>query len=108
MRILLDACVPERFARFLPEHDVVTDRRYFGTTDVNDGPILDRIPDGIFEAFVAVDKNLRYQQNLRDRAFRILLLRAPSNALEFLVPLVPQLLMALAETRPGDLRIVGV
>ncbi len=108
MRILLDACVPERFARFIPEHDVVTVRRHFGTTDVDDGPVLDRIPDGAFDALVTVDKNLRFQQNLRGRPFRIVLLRAHSNALEYLVPLVPQLPAALAEAAPGDLRVVGV
>lgn len=61
----------------------------------------------MFDAFVTVDKNLRFQQNLHGRAFRIVLLRARSNALEYLVPLVPQLLAALAEAAPGDLRVVG-
>ena len=108
MRILLDACVPERFARFVPGHDVTTARRFLGSTDLDDGPVLDRIPAGGFDAFVTVDKNLRFQQNLRGRPFRIVLLRAPSNALEYLVPLVPPLLVALAQTAPGDFRVVGV
>lgn len=46
MRILIDACVPERFARFVPGHEVITVRRHFGTTDIDDGSVLDRIPDG--------------------------------------------------------------
>ena len=108
MRILLDACVPERFARFLPGHEVTSVRRYLGSTDFDDGPVLDRIPDGQFDAFVTVDKNLRFQQNLRGRPFRIVLMRAHSNALEYLVPLVPLLLIALEQAAPGDLRVVGV
>ncbi len=70
--------------------------------------MLDRIPDGQFDAFITVDKSLRYQQNLRGRPFRIVLIRTHSNALEYLVPLVPQLMIALAEATPGDLRVVGV
>jgi hypothetical protein len=36
------------------------------------------------------------------------LLRAHSNSLEHLVPLVPRLLVALQAARPGDVRVVGV
>ena len=99
MRILLDACVPERFALFIPGHDVATVRGYFGTTDIDDGPVLDRIT-GQFEAFITVDRNLRFQQNLRGRPFRLVLLRSHSNAIESLVPLVTQLLTALSEMVP--------
>ena len=60
------------------------------------------------DAFVTVDKYLRYQQNLRERPFRIVLLRAHSNAIENLVPLVAPSLLELAEMQPGDLRVVGV
>ena len=84
MRVLLDACVPERFARFISGYDVITVRAYFGTTDLDDGPVLDRLTDH-FDAFVTVDKHLRFQQNLCGRPFRVVLLRAHSNAIENLV-----------------------
>ena len=99
--------MPARVASFIPGHEVTTVRAFFRTTDIDDGPVLDRLA-GHFDAFVTVDKNLRFQQNLRGRPFRIVLLRAHSNAIENLVPLVPQLLVALAEMQPGDLRVVGV
>jgi len=107
VRIVLDACVPERFATFISGHEVTALRAFLGTTDVDDGPMLDRIV-GHFDALVTVDKNLRYQQNLHNRPFRIVLLRAHSNAIEHLVPLVPQLEVALTQMLPGDLRVVGV
>jgi hypothetical protein len=108
VRILLDECVPIRFAQFIPGHEVITAQQFFGTTNLDDGSVLDRIPGGHFDAFITVYKNLRFQQNLRGRVFRIVLLRAPSNALEYLVPLVPSLVVALAESVPGDFRVVGV
>ena len=60
------------------------------------------------EAFVTVDRSVRFQQNLRARPFRIVLLRAHSNALEHLVPLVAPPVAALADMQPGELRVVGV
>jgi hypothetical protein len=55
-----------------------------------------------------VDRNLPFQQNLRGRSFPIILLRAHSNGVEHLVPLIPELLRALPFTRGGELRVVGV
>jgi len=51
---------------------------------------------------------MRFQQNLSNCPFPIVLLRAHSNSLEHLVPLVPRLLVALQAARPGDVRVVGV
>ena len=107
MRLVLDACVPERLAGYIPGHTVMTVRGVLGRTDLDDGPLLDAIAS-LCEAFVTVDRSLRFQQNLRARSFRIVLLRAHSNALEHLVPLVSPLVAALADMQPGELRVVGV
>ena len=107
MRVLLDACVPERLARYIAGHEVTTIRAALGTTNLDDGQLLDALAP-LCDAFVTVDKNLRYQQNLRARSFRIVLLRTHSNAIEHLVPLVPTLLTTLSEMQPGELRVLGV
>jgi hypothetical protein len=107
VRVVLDACVPAGLARYLPGHDVTTVGGLLGTSNIDDGPLLDRLA-GRCDAFVTVDKNLSFQQNLRGRAFRVILLRAHSNSLEHLVPLAPALLAALPDARAGDLRVIGV
>ena len=107
MRIVLDACVPAGLTRFLPTHDVTTVSRLFGNSDLDDGSLLDRLA-GQCDAFVTVDRSMRFQQNLSNCPFPIVLLRAHSNSLEHLVPLVPRLLVALQAARPGDVRVVGV
>jgi predicted nuclease of predicted toxin-antitoxin system len=107
VRVILDACVPERLAGYISGHEVSTVRATLGRTDVDDGPLLDALASSC-DAFVTVDRSLRYQQNLRARPFRIVLLRAHSNALENLVPLVPPLEVALNEMQPGELRVLGV
>ena len=56
----------------------------------------------LFEVLITVDKNLHYQQNFRIRAISILLLRANSNDLDDLKPLVPSALNALKSIQPGQ------
>ena len=107
MRIVLDACVPAGFARFLVGHDVTTVRLLFGTSDIDDGPLLDQLA-GRCDVFVTVDKRLPYQQTLRGRSFPVILLRAHSNSLEHLAPLAGPTLRAARQAQPGELRIVGV
>lgn len=107
MRIVLDACVPAGLARYLVGHDVTTVSRLLGASNVDDGPLLDRLA-GQCDAFVTVDKNLPFQQNLRGRPFRVILLRAHSNSIEHLVSLVPQLLRELPGALAGEVRVVGV
>jgi hypothetical protein len=107
VRIVLDACVPAGFARFLVGHDVMTVRQLFGTSDIDDGPLLDQLA-GRCDAFVTVDKRLPYQQSLRNRPFPVMLLRAHSNSLEHLAPLAGLTLRAARQAKPGELHIIGV
>lgn len=107
MRIVLDACVPAGFSRYLTSHEVRTVRQLFGGSDVDDGLLLDRLA-GRCDAFITVDKRLPFQQALSGRPFRIVLLRAHSNSLEHLVPLSRRVLVALEEAHAGELRVVGV
>ncbi len=56
---------------------------------------------GNYDAFLAVDKNLPVQQKTVARSFGAIVLRAPSNQLADLHPLVPQILAALTALPPG-------
>lgn len=59
---------------------------------------------GTFDVLVTCDRSLPWQQNLTGRAVAVVLLRAPSNRLPDLLPLVPELLRVLETIQPGDLR----
>jgi hypothetical protein len=55
-----------------------------------------------------MDKGLAYEQNLAGRNIAILILRAKSNRLADLLPLVPDLLRAVKLAREGEIiRIDG-
>ena len=100
MRVLLDACVPKRLRKELSEHQVRTVPE-MNWADLDDGPLLD-VMAGHFDVLVTVDKSLPKQQNLRNRPFGVIVLRAKTNRLADLLPLVPRLRVALEQVRPRE------
>jgi len=99
MRVLLDACVPKGLRRSLSGHEVQTAHE-MGWGDLDNGDLLDAM-QGFFDALVTVDKRLPNQQHIRDRPLGVAVLRAKSNRLADLLPLVPALLAALSALKPG-------
>ncbi len=102
MRVLLDACVPKRLGKELAGHQVRTVPE-MDWADRDDGPLLE-VMTGHFDALVTVDKSLPKQQNLKMRPFGVIVLRAKTNRLTDLLPLIPALRIALEEVRPGEVR----
>ena len=106
MRILLDECVPRRFRRQLQGHEVRTVPE-MGWASFENGVLL-AVASGKFEVLVMTDQRLNYQQNVSSFQIAVVVLVARRNKLEFLVPLVPQLLKVLGEIKPGEVHRVGV
>lgn len=105
MRVLPDSCVPRRLANDPAQHEVTTAAR-MGWADLDDGPLLDAMAQH-FDILVSVDKSLPKQQNLAGRPFAIVILRGKSNRLADLRPLIPKLLAAISEVRPGEVREIA-
>ena len=62
---------------------------------------------GEYDALVTMDRGIEFQQNLTTGAVGVLLIRAPSNRMVHLPPLVPAILDALPALRPGQLHRIG-
>ena len=105
MRVLLDECLPRRLKSGLVGHEVQTVPEACWAGKKN-GELLNLLA-GRFDAFITIDKNLVYQQNLAKVPFGVLAISARSNRLTDLEPLVPKLLEALSILRPGDVVRVG-
>ena len=56
--------------------------------------------DGTYDVFVTADKNLRYQQNLTRR--RISIVEVPFNDSVKLLPLTPEIILAIEQSSPGS------
>jgi predicted nuclease of predicted toxin-antitoxin system len=99
MKVFFDECVDWRLARDLVAHDVKTARQ-MGWTSIRNGELL-ALASREFDVFITVDQNLFFQQNFATLTIAVIVLRARTNRLADLRPLVPQLLAAIASAKPG-------
>ena len=106
MRALLDEQLPRQLARALTGHEVRTVQQQ-GWAGLKNGELLRRAAEDGFEAFITADQNLQFQQNLARSLLRIVVLVAPSNALEDLIPLVSGVLAVPPTLRPGEVQQIG-
>lgn len=65
------------------------------------------LAEGQFDAFVTVDRNLAFQQNLPRFSIAVIVLRARTNRLSDLRSLVPQLLETLQQAARGEVTWIG-
>ena len=100
MRILLDECVPRPLRRALADHEVRTVVE-MGWAGKRNGELRQLLRTEAFAVFLTTDQNLRYQQNLRGLPTAVVVLVAPTNRLDDLVPLMPQVRIVLAAIQPG-------
>ena len=105
MRLLLDESVPRRFRQLLPAHSVKTAVE-MGWGGVKNGKLL-ALAAAEFEAFITVDQNLSYQQNIATLPIAVVVLVARSTELQALLPLVPRLEEVLATLQPRSLVQIG-
>jgi hypothetical protein len=106
MRVLLDECVPRPLKRDLPGHDVrhVVDLAW---SSKRNGELLKLMIAERFEAFLTVDQNFEFQQNVRASGIGVVVVVARTNRSKELRPLVPQMLEALANVSAGTLIRIG-
>ena len=105
MRILLDESLPRQLARLIPDHEVRTVKQ-MGWAGTRNGPLL-RLAAQQFDVLLTADQSLEFQQNLTDLALGVVVLLAPTNRIESLQPLIPDLLRVLPTTKPGQVLRVG-
>ena len=106
MRLLVDECVPRKLKQDLVGHDVSTARE-MGWSGKRNGELLAVMRQQRFEAFVTVDQNVEFQQNVRASGIAVIVIAARTNRLKELRPLVPAVLRTLSAIKPGELQRVS-
>jgi predicted nuclease of predicted toxin-antitoxin system len=101
VRLLLDEQLPRHLARDLTGYQVRTVQQE-GWAGLTNGELLRRAADSGFDVFVTADQNLEFQQHLTRARLGVVVLVAPSTALEDLRPLVPATLSAIGRVRSGE------
>lgn len=105
MKVLRDECVPKRLARLLPGHEVRTVPQ-MGWAGVRNGRLLSLAGGAPFDVLITVDWNMEHQHNVATLPVAVVL-EAPSNDIDDLVPLAPAILSALAGLAPNSFTHVG-
>lgn len=106
MKILLDECIDRRLAKDIAGHEVKTVPQ-MGWATIKNGELL-ALAEKDFEVFVTVDRNLSFQQNLPRYNIAVIVLRARSNRLQDLRPLVLKLLELLPAAKSGEALWVSI
>ena len=104
MKILLDECIDWRLSRELVGHEAKTVPQ-MGWAGIQNGTLL-ALAEQQFKAFLTTDRNLAFQQNLPNFDIAVVVLRARTNRLRDLMPLVPQALETLATVKRREVRFI--
>lgn len=102
MLVLLDECLPAGLRRDLPGHEVATVQR-MGWAGTRNGALLPLVAGAGFAAFLTIDKGIEFQQRVAALPFGVVALRARSNDIADLRPLMPAVLAVLSGLSPGQL-----
>ncbi len=105
MRRLLDANVPQKFRLHIAGH-TVTSARFARLQNLQNGD-LPAAMVGRFDALITCDQSLPYQQSVIGRPLAVVVLLAPSNRIEHLLPLLGRLNSTLAIVQHGKVYDVG-
>ena len=100
MRVLLDENLPRRLknsitaeAKTVPE---------CGWSGVKNGELL-RLAASEFDVLLTMDRGMQFQQNLAGVDLCIIVLSAPSNDIDDLLPLEPKINIAIGTSIPGHI-----
>jgi predicted nuclease of predicted toxin-antitoxin system len=100
MRVLLDECLPVDFRHDLAHVGAVETSKFAGFNQLSNGALLTAMA-GRYDVLITRDRSIRYQHVIAGRPISVVVLRAPSNDIIDLKPLVPAITQALAMIKPG-------
>jgi predicted nuclease of predicted toxin-antitoxin system len=107
MKILIDECVPAGLSPVLRARGYQCDTvREAGYGSKKNGELL-RLAEGNWDAFLTIDTNIKYQQDIAGWKIAILILRVKSNRLPDVLQHLSSCMEALETVRPGEIVEVG-
>jgi len=105
MKLLLDENLPQQLRHEITGHQCAT-VAYMSWSGIENGELLAQAASAGYAALVTKDANLQYEQNLASLPIAVVVLRAPSNDIEDIRPLLPTLLKALVDLPAKQVTIV--
>jgi predicted nuclease of predicted toxin-antitoxin system len=106
MKVLLDENLPHDLRHLLSGHDVYT-VAYKGWSGLENGALLKAAAGDQFDVMLTKDSGVEFQQHLPDLPLAIIVIKAPTNKIDDIRPLLPKILAALASLQARSLVRVG-
>jgi PIN like domain len=103
MKILLDENLPHRLRHEFPNHEVIT-VTYMGWAGVKNGELLKLAEANSFAVLLTGDRNIAYQQNLKNRSIALVSLTALDW--EIIGPHLTEIAVAIETAQPGSFQLV--
>lgn len=100
MRALLDECLPRKLRFEFPNLDISTVSAQ-GWSGITNGELLKRAARQ-FNVLITADQRLRYQQDLSQFEIGVNVLKARTNKMSDLRPLIPDCKQALESIQLGE------
>jgi hypothetical protein len=104
VRILLDECLPRQLIAELPEHTIATVQKS-GWEGLKNGKLLEKI-SGKYQILLTIDSRFGNEQEIPGDV-AVVTIRARSNRIQDLKPLVPKILQVLKQAKAGKVTSVG-
>lgn len=101
MKLLLDECVDRRLAKSIEGHSVKTVPQ-MGWQAYKNGVLL-KEAQSKFDVLITVDRNLYFQQSLKNLDIIVLVLCGKTNRLKDLLPLISKIHSTLKKPTPGKI-----
>ncbi|HEY3781907.1 MAG TPA: DUF5615 family PIN-like protein [Fimbriimonadaceae bacterium] len=105
MKILLDENLHISLPQFMPSLNV-THVLALGWQGTKNGKLMAKAQDAGFEVIVTADKNMPYQQNIRNMALALVVLDIHPNALMHQAACVPMLDELLPNVVAGEVYVI--
>ena len=105
MRVLLDEQMPRDLVAELIGHEARTVGQ-LGWKGIGNGELLAQASEN-FDVLLTMDKRIPLDIDITHHRIGLIVVRAPSNRIESLRPLIPAILQSLTVVSPGTVLRVG-
>jgi predicted nuclease of predicted toxin-antitoxin system len=104
MRILVDECVDPRVKRLFADHQSATvHEKQWDAFD--DGALL-AVAQDQFDVLLTIDRGIEFQQNIAKFRLGVVVIHVPKNQIGHYVAIQQEILLAVEDIRPGEVRHV--
>ncbi len=92
MKLLLDESIPRKLGAHFPDRFEIGTVQRMGWTGSKNGDLLRLAAAHGFDAFITVDRSIKYQQNLNNLPIPVVVMSAHRIRMQELQPLLPRVI----------------